>query len=363
MIKRILTMTLVLALTLGMAACGGKNYMGTYEYNLDDYVVLGEYKGLEYKSEKITVTDEEIQAEIKARLEAAKGKEGFKLEMKDEAVEIGDTLNIDFEGKLNGVSFEGGTSTNFDLEIGSGQFIPGFEEGLVGKKIGETVDLNVTFPEGYGSAELAGKPVVFTVKINGGNRPIAPEYNLDFVTGTTEYKTIEEFEASVKQELESIKEENALTAMQNTLWGMVVEGSEIKGYPEGEVDVKKKDNMDYYTSYAQQSGMDLTSFVQAYFGMNEEEFQEYMDSYSKAVIDQEMVMYAVAKEENIGISEKEYGDLILLTLKEQGFESDEAFKTASGASFEDYAGKENLQKTFLLEKIIKFIVDEAKISK
>lgn len=353
---------MVLTLVAGLAACGGKEFTGNYEYNLEDYVTLGEYKGLTYTAPDAEVSDEEVQNEIAVRVLAAKGTEGFSKELKTEKIENGDIVNIDFEGKMNGTAFEGGTAEGFDLTIGSGQFIPGFEEGLIGKTIGETVDVNVTFPADYGSAELAGKAVVFTVKLNSGTRPVAPEYNLDFVTATTEFKTIEEFEASVKQDLITLKEDNALAAMQNTLWNQVVEASEISGYPEGEVEARKQENIDYYTTYAEQSGMDLAGFVQAYFGMNEEDFQEYLDVYAKTIVDQEMVMYAVAKAENIGISDKEYKDLVALTLKEQGFESDEAFKASSGKTFEEYAGKENLQKSFLLEKVIKFIVDEAKTS-
>src|SRR5665648_744326 len=116
-------------------------------------------------------------------------------------IENGDIANIDFEGKLDGVAFEGGTSKAYDLNVGAGQFIPGFEEGLIGVETGKTVDVNVTFPKDYASKELAGKPVVFTVKVNSISRPVTPEYNLDFVKANSKFTTIEEYEAGIKQEL------------------------------------------------------------------------------------------------------------------------------------------------------------------
>ena len=362
MIKKILSITLILTLIVGMAACGGKEYSGDYSYTLEDFITLGDYKGLEYQANDVNVTEEEIQAEINNRVAAAKGTEGFSQTLTTELIEAGDIANIDYEGKVDGVAFDGGTAQGTDLTIGSGQFIPGFEEGILGKTVGDTIEVDVTFPDPYASAELAGKEAVFTVKINSATRPIMPEYNLEFVTATTEYKTIEEFEAAVKKDLMTLKEDNELANMQNTLWDQVVGNAEISGYPEGEVDARKQENLTYYTNYASQAGMDLNSFVQAYFGMDEASFQDYLTQYSETIVDQELVMYAVAKAEKIGISDKEYKDLIALTLKEQGFESDEAFKTAAGVSFEEYAGKANLQKSFLLEKVIKFIVEEAKIS-
>lgn len=361
--KKVLSIALVLALIAGMAACGGTAFTGNFTYNLDDFVTLGDYKGLEYKVTEKNVSEEEVQLEISNRLAAAKGTGQYSEVSETGKIENGDTANIDFEGKLDGVAFEGGTSKAFDLSIGSGQFIPGFEEGLIGVESGKTVDINVTFPEDYGSAELAGKPVVFTVKVNSISRPVTPEYNLDFVKANSKFTTIEEYEAGIKQELLKIKEDGALTEKQNTLWNQVMENATIKGYPDGEIEARITENKEYYTKYAEQSGMDLNQFVESYFGMAEADFQEYLEAYSENIVEQEMVMYAIAKAESISISDKEYKDLVLLSLKEQGFESEKAFKEEKGEDFETFAGKENLQKTFLLEKVIKFIVDESKETK
>lgn len=359
MIKRIIGLTLAAVLTLSLAACGGKDFAGNYEYKLEDHVKLGEYKGLEYQDSAIEVTDQEVEAEINARLAAAKGTEGFSTELKEELVEEGDVLSIDFLGKLDGVAFEGGEGEDYSLTIGSGQFIPGFEEGLLGWKVGDKKDLDLTFPADYGSPELAGKDVVFTVTINSGTRPVTPEYGLDFVTATSEFKSLEEYEAAVKEELIQKKNDEALAMKQNTLWNQVMENAEIISYPEGEVEARKQENIDYYTNYATQYGMDLNSFVTAYFGMDEAAFADYLDMYAQTIVEQEMVMYAIADAEGVTLSEKEYKDLLVLTLKEQGFSGEDAFESQSGMSFEEYAGKENLQKTFLLEKVINYIVENA----
>jgi len=359
MMKKIIGLTLAAVLTFSLAACGGKDFAGNYEYKLEDHVKLGEYKGLEYQDSAMDVTEQEVQGEIENRLAAAKGTEGFSTELKEEAVAEGDVLSIDFLGKVDGVAFEGGEGKDYSLTIGSGQFIPGFEEGLIGWKVGDKKDLNVTFPADYGSPELAGKEAVFTVTINSGTRPVMPEYGLDFVTATTEFKSLEEYEAAVKEELLQKKTDEALALKQNTLWNQVMENAEILGYPEGEVDARKQENIEYYTNYATQYNMDLNSFVTAYFGMDEAAFSDYLDMYAQTIVEQEMVMYAIAKAEGISLSDKEYKDLLILTLKEQGFSGEDAFKSQSGMSFEEYAGKENLQKTFLLEKVINFIVENA----
>ena len=359
MIKKIIGLTLAALLTFSLAACGGKDFAGNYKYKLEDYVKLGEYKGLEYQDSAIAVTDQEIQAEIDNRLAAAKGTEGFNTELKDETVENGDVLSIDFLGKVDGVAFEGGAGEDYSLTIGSGQFIPGYEEGLIVWTIVDKKDLNLAVPADDGSPELAGKDAVFTVTINSGTRPVTPEYGLDFVTATSEFKSLEEYEAAVKEELLQKKTDEALALKQNTLWNQVMENAEILGYPEGEADARKQENIDYYTNYAKQYGMDLNAFVTAYFGMDEASFSEYLDMYAQTIVEQEMVMYAIAKAEGISLSDKEYKDLLVLTLKEQGFSGEDAFKSQSGMSFEEYAGKENLQKTFLLEKVINFIVENA----
>jgi len=361
--NKALSFALILLMIVGMTACGGKNFTGNYTYNLDDFVTLGDYKGLEYKATEVSVTDAEIQTEISDRLAAAKGTGKYLEKSKTGKIENGDIANIDFEGKINGVAFDGGTSKAYDLNVGAGQFIPGFEDGLIGVETGKTVDLNLTFPTDYSSADLAGKPVVFTVKVNSISHPIVPEYNLDFVKATSKYNTLDEYKSSVKEDLIQKKKDAALTDKQNALWEQVMKNVKIKGYPDGEIDARKQENIDYYTNYAQKYGMTIDQFVTSYFGMNKAEFQTYLDSYSKNIVEQEMVMYAIAKAEDISISDKEYKDLVLLALKEQGYESAEAFKTKNGQDFETSAGKENLQKTFLLEKVIKFIVDESKKAK
>jgi len=363
MLKKLGSLALVLVMVLGMAACSGKDFAGNYTYTLEDYVKLGDYKGLAYQATPVTVTEEDLQAEIQNRLMAAKDSADNKETLTAGSVENGDIANIDYEGKLEGVAFEGGTAEAFDLTIGSGQFIPGFEEGLIGSEVGDTVDVPVTFPADYGTATLAGKDVMFTVKVNSITRGTMPVYDLNFVKATSAFTTLEEYEAGVKQDLLMQKEDAALSAMQNTLWNQVMETAEIIGYPEGEVEARKQENIDFYTDYAEKSGIDINQFIESYFGMSEADFQEYMDGYAKTIVEQEMVMYSIAKAENISISDKEYKDLVTLAIKEQGFESDKAFEAQSGLDFETYAGKENLQKTFLLEKVIKFIVDEAVVTK
>lgn len=187
------------------------------EINSGEYVTLGEYKGLQVVNTVQTIGEEEVDSYIEYMMAAAGG-ELEEITDRD-VVENGDVANIDYVGKKDGVAFDGGTAEGYDLSIGSGSFIPGFEEGLVGVKKGETVDLNLTFPENYGAADLAGAEVVFTVTVNGIYKEIKPEFNNDYVAGLgiENVSTTEEYRAYLKNMMEENEKQYALQDMQTQL--------------------------------------------------------------------------------------------------------------------------------------------------
>ncbi len=361
--KKAVAFMLTALMVFGLTACGGGDYSGDYSYALEDYVTLGEYKGLEYQEPDLTVTDEDLQEEIALRLDDARGSDAYSLTLTDQPLEVGDVLTVDFLGKIDGVAFDGGEATDAALTIGAGGYIPGFEEGLIGWKVGDTGDLEVVFPADYRQTDLAGKTAVFTITVKSGIRPLTPEYNLDFVTATTDYTTLEEYESVIREELMTLRAQEAATAKENALWNQVMEGAQFSGYPEEELAARKQENLEYYTAMAQQYELELNEFVSEYFGMDEASFSEYMDTYARTIVEQELVMYAIAKAEGISVSRAEYKERLLEILQEQGYESEADFKAANGKSFEEVAGKVNLQKTFLLEEVIQFIADHAKTVK
>lgn len=177
------------------------------DYKALDYVKLGDYKGLEVTLASTDVTDEEVEQQVETNLNNNDKSE----EIKEGTVENGDVANIDYEGKLNGKAFDGGTAKGYDLTIGSGSFIDGFEDGLIGKKIGDTVDLNLTFPKDYSSTDLAGKEVVFTVKINSVKRAPKLTDELAAEISNNEYKTAEAYNNYIKEDLEKTKKKTSTT--------------------------------------------------------------------------------------------------------------------------------------------------------
>ena len=216
------TMLLGILLCLGLAACGGEK-MQYDGLKLDDYITVGEYKGLEVDGYKIKVSEAEIQEKVEAALK--ENQQNKKLG-KDKKLKKGDTANIDYTGKVDGKEFDGGASQGFDLELGSGQFIEGFEDGLIGHKVGEEVEVKVHFPDDYKGEKVAGKDAVFTVKINSATRPKVPEYNDEFVKKYTKFKTKEEYEESIREDIYKEKEEQAKTEQKNSLWSDVLESAE-----------------------------------------------------------------------------------------------------------------------------------------
>ena len=177
-------------------------------------------------------------------------------EIKEGTVENGDVANIDYEGKLNGKAFDGGTAEGYDLTIGSGSFIDGFEDGLIGKKIGDTVDLNLTFPKDYSSTDLAGKEVVFTVKINSVKRAPKLTDKLAAEISNNEYKTAEAYNNYIKKDLENTKKENQHNQELNDLVALAYQNATVNDYPQEMIDYQLEQVTSYYKSYADQYGME-----------------------------------------------------------------------------------------------------------
>lgn len=282
-----------------------------------DEVTLGQYTGVEYTKQDTEVTEEEVQAQITQLLAQHPVVE----EITDRAVENGDIVNIDFVGKKDGVAFDGGTAEGYELEIGSNSFIEGFEAGLVGAKLGESLDLDLTFPEGYQNADLAGKPVVFTVKVNSIKKEIPAEtFDDAFVARvSTEYKTAEEYKTAITGQLKEQKVQNALNQQKGEVLNKVVEASEVKTLPQDRVDYQA-----FYNKYNQQYqasmfGMSLEDLLGMY-GTTMDQFEQQCLENAQEYVKQDMVMYAIADKENIEVTEEDLNQIA----KEYNFENLEA---------------------------------------
>lgn len=323
------------------------------EIDADAYVTLGDYKGLEVVGSSTEISDEEVDSYIEYLLSMS----GEVTEVTDrDVVQNGDIANIDFEGKKDGVAFEGGTDTGYDLTIGSGSFIPGFEEGLVGVKKGETVDLNLTFPENYSAADLAGAEVVFTVTVNGIYESVAPEFNDEFVASfeIENVTTTEEYRAYLKSMMEESEKEYALQEIQTQVITLVTQNAEVLDAPEGLVNKFYNINMENMTYQASMYGMDLESFVSAYYGIDSETFETETMAAAKESAKQALVCLKIAKEENLLISDEELNTSIEERYAEYGYTSAEEFRSL--VDLEEY------RDSLLLNKVVDFLVENATIT-
>ena len=202
----------------------GKPFIFTAEVALKPEVTLGEYKGVAVPKKEVTVTDEEVQAELDKERE----KNARTIDVDDRGVENGDIIKLDFDGSVDGVPFQGGKSENYELTVGSGSFIPGFEDQLVGAKAGEELDVNVTFPEDYHAKDLAGKAAVFKCKVNEIHVKELPEADDEFAQEVSEFDTLEEYKADIRKKLQDRKEKAARNEKQNAAIEKIVANAEME---------------------------------------------------------------------------------------------------------------------------------------
>jgi len=266
-------------------------------------VELGDYKGIEVQDIKTDVSDSEVNAEIKTLLS-----QNGTLEPKEGAVEFGDTAIFDFEGFLDGAPFDGGKAENYSLEIGSGQFIPGFEDQMVGLNPGEEKDLNVTFPENYQAENLKGKPVVFHVKLHEVKRLVGAELNDAWVESLKrdDVKTVDELKASTRKQLEDTKKQEAERATTEEVMNKVLSNA-IVDIPEEMIEEELSNYKANVLEQAKQYGLEMDMFLQL-SGVTKEQFEAQALEESKRRVNTTLVMEAIAKKEDIKSTEAELAE-------------------------------------------------------
>ena len=264
-------------------------------------VKLGEYKGLKVTKLPTEATDEDIENELLSMQK----RNSRLIDVTDRAAEMGDTATIDFEGFTDGVAFEGGKGENYPLELGSGSFIPGFEEQVAGHSIDEEFDVNVTFPEEY-AAELAGKEAVFKCKIHEIKAPELPELDDEFAKDVSEFDTLDELKEDLKKKLSDSKEAKAKTDIENQLLDQVVEGMEAD-IPECMFAKRNDEMMQEYSYQLQNSGIDLDTYLQ-YMGQDKETFKASLKDGAEKQVKLSLALTAVIEAEKIEPTEEEIND-------------------------------------------------------
>ena len=262
---------------------------------------IGEYKGLAVEREIAPVTDEEVDADIAT----AQKRNARSIEVTDRAAQMGDTANIDYEGFCDGVAFAGGKDEGHDLKLGSGQFIPGFEEGVVGKNIGEEFDVNVTFPEQYHSEELAGKAVVFKCKLNAITTEELPELDDEFAKDNS-FDTFEEYKADVRKKLEERATANADRAVEGKLNDMILDILEVE-VPESMYQAEMENQVRDYDMQLRQNGLDLNTYFK-YTGQNLDQLRENFRPRAERAVKTRLALEAIVTAESITATEDEIND-------------------------------------------------------
>ena len=312
-----------------------------YDYN--DYINLGKYKGIQVKVEHKQVTDEDIDINIQMDL----NDNGMTpIDVTDRAVKQGDTVNIDFVGYHNGEPFTGGSAEGYELIIGSGSFIDGFEDQLIGAELNKEIDVNVVFPESYKNPDIAGESVTFKVKVNGIKYF---ELTEDFITNTMGLDNEEAYRESINQDLLLYYAAMADSKKENDVYTALIKGSEIT-LPDNLVAFYESDIKTLYTNIATSYGMDFETFLNL-SGTTVEAFEEDVKAYSNNMATRELIIKAITAAEGIELTEGEFQEAVAEYAEQYGYESNEEFL--------ENADVEVLKEDILFDKIIEFLLAEA----
>lgn len=277
----------------------GKPFIFTAEVAVKPEVTLGKYMGVQVTKIDTTVTEEEVEQELNRERES----NARTITVEDRPVEDGDTAVIDYEGFMDGNSFEGGKAENHSLVIGSHSFIDTFEEQLIGKNTGDELEVNVTFPEEYHARELAGKPAVFKVKINEIKAKELPELDDEFAQDVSEFDTLEEYKESLKKRLADRKEASAKREKEEEAINKIVDKSKME-IPDAMLEAQIETMMNQFANQIAQQGLTMEQYMQ-FSGMTTEKMQEQMKPDALKRIQTSLVLEQIAKEENIEVSDEE----------------------------------------------------------
>lgn len=288
------------------------------------YCDLGDYKGISYTAVNTEITDEIVEANVNSFLES----KATVTQTTDGTAKMGDTVNIDFVGSIDGVEFEGGNSqgAGYDIVLGSHSFIDDFEDQIVGHKCGETFDVYATFPENYGKDELNGKEAKFVTTLNSISVTTYPELNDDFVAANTDYNTVDEYKNSVKEDLIEQAKEGDNQQNKSAIITAVIDNSTINEYPEQEAQDLINETIGQIEDSADQNGVELSTYVTAYLGFSSEEsFRAYVTNYVKDFLTEKIVIYAIADAEGIKVSQKDIDNYKKKMIDDFGY-TEEAIK-------------------------------------
>ena len=309
-------------------------------------VTLGQYKGVEVDKVEVSVTDEEVEADLKQQQE-----NNSRTVVVERPVQDGDIAVIDYEGFIDGVAFEGGKGTNYNLTIGSHSFIGDFEEQLIGKNAGEACEVNVTFPEEYHASELAGKPAQFKVTVKEVKEKQLPELNDEFAGEVSEFETLAEYKEDIKKSLLAKKEADAKGAKEDAVIDAIVENAQME-IPDAMVETQQRQTIDEFGQRLQMQGLNLEQYFQ-FTGLTYEHMMEQVKPQAERRIKSRLVLEAVAAAENIEATEEDFDAEVKRMAEGYKMEADK-IKELMGE-----AGKKQIMEDLAVRKAVDFVVSEA----
>ena len=326
----------------------GKAFIFTAEVAVKPEVTLGEYKGVEVPKSETEVTDEDVEAELKKEQE----KNSRTVTVEDRGAENGDITTIDFEGFVDGEAFEGGKGTDYPLTLGSGSFIPGFEDQLVGSKAGDHVEVKVTFPEEYQAKELAGKEAVFQCDVKKVEAKELPELDDDFAQDASEFDTLAEYKEDIKKNLTEKKEKEARAAKENAAVDKAIENAQME-IPDAMLNTQVRQMLDDFSRRMQSQGLTMEQYFQ-FTGMTLEKMQEEMKPQALKRIQTRLVLEKIAEVENIQPTDEE--------VEEEFKKMADAYKMEVEKIKELLGDREleQMKKDMAVQKAVTLVADEAK---
>lgn len=361
--KRLIAAAAVCALTVTAVGCGSGSDAAKdnkiRSYDVEKYVTLGAYDGMEVEvAGDFETGEEEVVDYINGMLSYYPDYE----DTEKETVANGDCVDIDYEGKKDGVAFEGGTAQGYVLEIGSHTFIDGFEEGLIGVNVGETVDLNLTFPENYQSAELAGADVVFTVTVNKIVSRIETTYDQltdEYVNRKLNYESVDALYNETKSYMEKSNEQRRVAAEREAVLVKLLEISKIT-VPDGLLDMKVDQYVQQFAAQNCTGDKTLSDYLSANYNMTEEEFKTSVTKEMETNLNDELVLEALAKAEGETLDEAGFSEYVSSAMESGNFKTEDELYAAYDSDYED--GKTFLQQRYLLTNALTNLIDKCKIT-
>ncbi len=312
--------------------------------NVDKYITLGEYKGLILDNTVEVITDDDVQARIDQELQD-------KAEAVSDGAQEGDLVTVNYVGTIDGETFDGGTANNYDFIIGNGGMFQEFEQGVVGMKKGETKEISIDFPSDYSDSTLAGKKADYKVTVQNVRR--APELTDEWVTKNTDYTTVEEYREGTRKTLEKEARESAGEVLKNTAWNTVLENTEVKEYPEADVENAISEFRKSMEVYAKQADMTLEEFVESQ-GISQDAFDEQSRQYAEGKVKQNLIVQGIMDAEGLSLDDKESLKVQEELVKQMG--------AANLAELVDTYGQSYVDESVGLLRVEDFIVKNAQVS-